>query len=92
MARRKAPRIPDAILDQLLAGADPTTAFEADGLLDELTRCRRRRGGAVRLRGGQVGSALSGHRPELATSLERGRPVLRVPQRGAPDPLHHERH
>ena len=36
MARRKAPRIPDAILDQLLAGADPKTAFEADGLLDEL--------------------------------------------------------
>ena len=23
MARRKAPRIPDALLDQLLAGADP---------------------------------------------------------------------
>ncbi len=28
MARRKAPRIPDALLDQLLAGADPKTAFE----------------------------------------------------------------
>ncbi len=27
MARRKAPRIPDAILDQLLAGADPKTAL-----------------------------------------------------------------
>ena len=38
MARRKAPRIPDAILDQLLAGADPKTAFEADGLLDELKK------------------------------------------------------
>ena len=34
MARRKAPHIPDAILDQLLAGADPKSAFEADGLLD----------------------------------------------------------
>jgi putative transposase len=38
MARRKASRIPDAILDQLLAGADPKTAFEADGLLDELKK------------------------------------------------------
>ncbi|MDN3628028.1 transposase, partial [Methylobacterium isbiliense] len=38
MARRKAPRIPDAILDQLLAGADPKRAFEADGLLDELKK------------------------------------------------------
>jgi len=28
MARRKEPKIPDAILDQLLAGADPKTAFD----------------------------------------------------------------
>ena len=33
---RSVTRIPDAILDQLLAGADPKTAFEADGLPDEL--------------------------------------------------------
>ena len=38
MARRKAPCIPDAILDQLLAGADPKSAFEANGLLDELKK------------------------------------------------------
>ena len=38
MARRKAPHIPDAILDQLLAGADPKTAFESDGLLDALKK------------------------------------------------------
>ncbi len=36
MARRKAPRIPDSLLDQLLAGADPKTAFDADGLLEDL--------------------------------------------------------
>jgi putative transposase len=36
MARRKEPRIPDAILDQLLAGADAKTAFDANWLLDEL--------------------------------------------------------
>jgi putative transposase len=28
MPRRKQPRIPDAILDQLLAGADPKTALD----------------------------------------------------------------
>jgi putative transposase len=38
MARRKEPRIPDAILDQLLGGADARTAFEQGGLLDELKK------------------------------------------------------
>jgi putative transposase len=38
MARRKEPRIPDAILDQLLAGADAKTAFNQGGLLDELKK------------------------------------------------------
>jgi putative transposase len=38
MPRRKAPSIPDAILDQLLAGADAKTAFEKDGLLDALKK------------------------------------------------------
>jgi len=38
MARRKEPKIPDALLDQLLAGADPKTAFDPKGLLDELKK------------------------------------------------------
>ena len=38
MPRRKEPKIPDAILDQLLAGADPKSAFEPDGLLDDLKK------------------------------------------------------
>src|SRR3954449_9382164 len=38
MPRRKAPHIPDAILDQLLAGADPKTAFDPNGLLDGLKK------------------------------------------------------
>jgi hypothetical protein len=38
MARRKQPVIPDAVLDQLLAGADPKTAFAEDGLLDRLKK------------------------------------------------------
>src|SRR5918911_1895421 len=38
MARRKQPAIPDQLLDQLLAGAEPKTAFAKDGLLDELRK------------------------------------------------------
>jgi putative transposase len=38
MARRKQPVIPDAVLDQLLAGADPKTAFDPNGLIDELKK------------------------------------------------------
>ena len=38
MARRKEPAIPDAILDQLLAGADAKTAFDPGGLLDGLKK------------------------------------------------------
>ena len=38
MPRRKEPHIPDAILDQLLAGADPKTAFDPNGLLDDLRK------------------------------------------------------
>ena len=38
MARRKEPSIPDAILDQLLAGADAKTAFDPGGLLDGLKK------------------------------------------------------
>ena len=34
MPRRKEPHIPDAILDQLLAGADPKTAFDPNGLIE----------------------------------------------------------
>ncbi len=38
MPRRKEPKIPDGILDQLLAGADAKTAFDPNGLLDELKK------------------------------------------------------
>src|ERR671921_434288 len=38
MPRRKEPKIPDAILDQLPAGADPKAAFDPNGLLDELKK------------------------------------------------------
>jgi putative transposase len=38
MPRRQDPRIPDAVLDQLLAGADRKTVFDPNGLLDDLIR------------------------------------------------------
>ncbi len=42
MARRKEPKIPDAILDQLLGGADPKTAFDPNGLLNDLKKAWER--------------------------------------------------
>jgi putative transposase len=36
--RRKTPEIPDVLLDQLLAGADPRSALESDGLIDSLKK------------------------------------------------------
>src|ERR1044071_3951450 len=38
MPRRKEPRISDAVLDQLLAGADPKSVFEPNGLIDDLKK------------------------------------------------------
>jgi putative transposase len=36
--QRKAPQIPDEILDQLLSGAEASTAFDQGGLLDQLKK------------------------------------------------------
>ena len=38
MPRRKEARIPAALLEQLLAGVDAKTAFDANGLLDDLKK------------------------------------------------------
>ena len=38
MAGRKAPQIPDEILDQLLFGAEASRAFDRGGLLDQLKK------------------------------------------------------
>jgi putative transposase len=38
MARRKHPFIPDALLDLLLNGVDPRTAFNLDGVVDALKK------------------------------------------------------
>lgn len=38
MPRRKEPRIPAAVRDQLLAGADPKAVFDPNGLLDDVKK------------------------------------------------------
>lgn len=83
MARRKAPRIPDAILDRLLAGADPKTAFEADGLLDELKRALAERELNAEmdhhLAGEDAGNTRNGYGRNAVTT-ETGRIKLAIPR------------
>ncbi len=83
MARRKAPRIPDAILDQLLAGADPKTAFEADGLLDELKKALAERALNAEmdhhLAGEDAGNTRNGYGRKTVTT-ETGRIELSIPR------------
>ena len=38
MPPRKAPIIPDAIIDELLSGSDPKSIFDPNGLLDHLKK------------------------------------------------------
>lgn len=83
MARRKAPHIPDALLDQLLAGADPKTAFESDGLLDALKKALAERALNAEidhhLAGEDAGNSRNGYgRKTVAT--ETGRIELAIPR------------
>jgi len=72
MARRKAPRIPDALLDQLLAGADPKTAFDANGLLDDLKKALAERALNAEmdhhLAGDDVGNSRNGYCRKTVTT------------------------
>ena len=70
MPRRRSPAIPDALLDQLLDGADPRTAFQTG------RRHRRTEEGAGRTNAerhdrpfGQCGSPMG--RPTPATAMAR---------------------
>ena len=82
MARRKAPRIPDALLDQLLAGADSKTAFEADGLLDALKKALAERALNAEmdhhLAGEDAGNSRNGYGRKTVTT-ETGRIELAIP-------------
>ncbi|MCA0417729.1 MAG: IS3 family transposase [Proteobacteria bacterium] len=83
MARRKAPRIPDALLDQLLAGADPKTAFDANGLLDDLKKALAERALNAEmdhhLAGDEVGNSRNGYGRKTVTT-ETGRIELEIPR------------
>jgi Transposase and inactivated derivatives len=50
------------------------------------------RGRAVRVRGERPRRPLPGHRPKLASRLERGHPLPRLSARGPQADLHHKRH
>ena len=84
MARRKEPTIPDAVLDQLLAGADAKTAFDQAALLDELKKAL-----AERALNAEMDHHLAGEarweqpqrlRPEDGARRTRGRCELEVPR------------
>ena len=83
MARRKAPHIPDALLDQLLAGADPKTAFESDGLLDGLKKALAERALNAEmdhhLAGEEAGNTRNGYGRKTVTT-ETGRIELAIPR------------
>lgn len=67
MPRRKAPHIPDAILDQLLAGAEAKDAFGRDGLLDGLKKAL-----AERALGAEMDHHLRAGEPDGATNSRNG--------------------
>jgi putative transposase len=76
MARRKEPKIPDALLDQLLAGADPKTAFDPNGLLDELKKALAERALNAEmdhhLANGEAGNSRNGYgRKTVVTDTSR---------------------
>lgn len=83
MARRKAPVIPDALLDQLLAGADAKTAFDPNGLLDHLKKALAERALNAEmdhhLAGDEAGNSRNGYSRKTVTT-ETGRLDLDVPR------------
>ena len=83
MARRKEPKIPDAILDQLLAGADPKTAFDPNGLLDELKKALAERALNAEmdhhLGNGETGNSRNGYGKKTVTT-ETSRIELDIPR------------
>ena len=83
MARRKEPKIPDAILDQLLAGADPKTAFDPNGLLDDLKKALAERALSAEmdhhLASGEASNSRNGYGKKTVTT-EPSRIELDIPR------------
>src|SRR3954447_26113883 len=83
MPRRKELKIPDAILDQLLAGADPKTAVDPNGLLDGLKKALAERALNAEmdhhLAGEEAGNSRNGYGRKTVTT-ESGRIELAIPR------------
>ena len=83
MVRRKDPKIPDALLDQLLAGADPKTAFDPNGLLNELKKAFAERALIAEmdhhLTTGEPGNNRNGYGRKTVTT-DNGRIELEIPR------------
>jgi putative transposase len=83
MPRRKAPHIPDELLDQLLAGADAKTAFDANGLLDGLKKALAERALNAEmdhhLASDEGGNSRNGYGRKTVTT-ETGRLELDIPR------------
>jgi putative transposase len=72
--QRKQPAIPDALLDQLLDGADPRSAFNPDGVLDALKKALAERMLNAEMDqhlGGEAADGQPNTRNVLATRHER---------------------
>lgn len=67
MPRRKQPAIPDALLDQLLDGSDPRTAFNPDGILDALKKAL-----AERMLNAEMDQHLSGEAADGRANTRNG--------------------
>src|SRR4051794_12605440 len=84
MPRRKEPMIPDVLLDQLLAGADPKAALDPGGLLDGLKKALAERALNAEMDhhltgDGGAGNSRNGHgRKNVIT--DTGRIELEVPR------------
>jgi putative transposase len=83
MPRRREPRIPDAVLDQLLAGADPKTAFDPNGLLDDLKKALAERALNAEmdhhLAGDENGNSRNGYGKKTVIT-EGGKLALEIPR------------
>jgi putative transposase len=72
MARRKEPKIPNAILDQLLGVDDPKTAFDPNGLLNDLKKALAERALNAEtdphLADGEAGNSRNGYRKKTVVT------------------------
>jgi putative transposase len=78
MPRRKEPRIPDAVLDQLLADADPQAVFDPNGLLDALKKAL-----AERVLNAEMDHHLAGEEPAIGEMGMARRHSLPTPARSS---------